>query len=221
MGRSSGGPRPQRKPAGRYHHGELRRALLDAALGIIEKDGTGAVSLSAAARRVGVSPQASYNHFRDKGALLAAIAEEGLRALEASMRAAGAPGLGEGERLEAIGVAYVTHASAHPAHFRLLSAPELADKTEHPQLLAAYEGAFGVLLAAIEACQATGIVRGADTRKLAGAAWAMVHGVAWLLVDGQFGIAGADATHVARDSVRVLFKGLEARGPRESAPRRK
>ncbi|WP_394842071.1 TetR/AcrR family transcriptional regulator [Pendulispora brunnea] len=211
MARLPGGLRPQKKPAGRYHHGELRRALLDAALGIVEKDGTGAVSLSAAARRVGVSPQASYNHFRDKGALLAAMAEEGLRGLERSMREAGAADLGEGERLEAIGVAYVAHASAHPAHFRLLSAPELADKTEHPQLLAAYEAAFGVLLAAIEACQATGVVRKADARKLARAAWAMVHGVAWLLVDGQFAVAGADAAHVARESVRVLFKGLDAR----------
>jgi hypothetical protein len=96
---------------------------------------------------------------------------------------------------------------------RLLSAPELADKTEYPTLAAAYELAFGVLLAAIEACQAAGIVHRAEPRKLARAAWATVHGVAWLLVDGQFAISGAtgDAVQSARDSVRVLFKGLEVR----------
>jgi len=216
MPRPAGVARPRKKPAGKYHHGELRRALLDATLGIVEKAGTGAVSLSAAARRVGVSPQATYNHFRDKAALLAAAAEESVRALERTMRAAGAATAGHGERLEATGVAYVVFACAHPAHFRLLSAPELADKTEHPQLLAAYEAAFSVLLAAIEDCQAAGVVRGSDARKLARAAWATVHGVAWLLVDGQLRVSGAsgDTEQSARDAIRVLFKGLDARAAR-------
>jgi len=207
------GARLGKKPAGRYHHGELRRAVLEATLGIVAKDGTGAVSLSAAARRVGVSPQAIYNHFRDKGALLAAAAEDSVRALERSMRAAGAGVEAAGEKLEAAGVAYVAFACAHPAHFRLLSAPELADKTKYPGLLIAYEAAFGVLLAAIEACQGAGVVRRSEPRRLARAAWAMVHGVAWLLVDGQFAVAGAggEAVHAAREAVRVLFKGLDAR----------
>jgi AcrR family transcriptional regulator len=205
--------RPRKKPAGQYHHGELRRALLDAALGIVEREGTGALSLSAAARRVGVSPQASYNHFRDKSELLAAAAEEAVRGIAASMREAANPAESPGERFEAIGVAYVAHALAHPAKLRLLSAPELADKQRHPALLAAYEDAFGVLVAAIEACQRENVVREGDARKQAIAAWATVHGIAWLLVDGQIAVSGArsDETEVAREAVRTLFKGLSAR----------
>jgi AcrR family transcriptional regulator len=206
-------PRVHPKPVGRYHHGELRRALLDASLAIVAREGTAALSLREVARRVGVSPQASYNHFGDRAELLAAAAEEGLRKLERRLLEARAGARGPGQRLEAIGVAYVTFASTHPAHFRLLSAPELTDKRARAALSAAYEAAFGVLRQAVAECQEAKVVRDGDAQKLAVAAWAMVHGVAWLIVDEQIAIAGTppDAAKVARDAVRVLFKGLEAR----------
>jgi AcrR family transcriptional regulator len=205
--------RARKKPRGKYHHGELRRALLDATLAIVEREGTGALSLSEAARRVGVSPQAVYNHFGSKGDLLAAAAEEAVRGFERRMREANEAAQTEGERFESVGVAYVTFAAEHPAHLRLLSAPELADKRQHPSLLAAYEDAFAVLLGAIAECQRAAVVRAGDARALAVAAWGMVHGVAWLIVDGQIGIAGAsdDAAQTARAAVRALFKGLSAR----------
>ncbi len=205
-------PKPRRKAAGSYHHGELRRALLDATLRIVESEGTGAVSLSAAARRVGVSPQATYNHFRDKEELLAAAAEEAVRALERQMLAAKEAARGPGEALEATGMAYVQFAHAHAAQFRLLDAPELATKSRHPTLLAAYEAAFAVLLDAIKEGQRAGVVRASEPRKLGVAAWAIVHGIAWLVIDGLVAVSGAaDApTHVAKDTVRVLFKGLRA-----------
>lgn len=204
--------RPRRKAPGSYHHGELRQALVDATLGIVQSEGTGAVSLSAAARRVGVSPQATYNHFRDKGELLAAAAEETVRALERRMReardAAGSPG----ERLEATGLAYVAFARERAAQFRLLSAPELASKTRRPALAAAYEAAFAVLLEVIEECQGAGVVRRDGSRQLAVAAWGMVHGLAWLSVDHQLSVAsaGEDAARVALDALRVLFRGLRS-----------
>jgi AcrR family transcriptional regulator len=180
---------------------------------MVEREGTGAVSLSEAARRVGVSPQASYNHFRDKSELLAAAAEEAVRGFERSMRAASDTAPSEGARFEAVGVAYVTFASEHPARLRLLSAPELADKHRHPALLAAYEDAFGVLLGAIAECQRALVVRPGDSRELAVAAWGMVHGIAWLIVDGQIGVVGewGEPAHTARRAVRALFKGLSAR----------
>jgi AcrR family transcriptional regulator len=205
--------RARKKAAGSYHHGELRRALLDAALGIVEREGTGAVSLSEAARRVGVSPQASYNHFRDKRALLAAAAEETVRALTAAMRAAAGGASTVGERFEATGVAYVVYASEHPARLRLLSAPELADKADHPELVAAYDEAFGVLVQAIEACQRAGLVRRTDARRLAVTAWSTVHGASWLLVDGQLATSGAplEPRALALQTMRALFKGLAPR----------
>ena len=208
--RSSLAPRVQHKPRGQYHHGELRRALLDATLAIVGRDGTGALSLRAVARRVGVSAQASYNHFPDRAALLAAAAEEGLRELARGLREARDGARGAGERLEATGIAYVAFASSHGAHFRLFSAPELADQRTGALLSAAYTEAFDVLLGAVEDGQKAGIVRGGDARKLALTAWATVHGLAWLVVDGQLAIARVpgEAGDVARATVRVLFKGL-------------
>src|SRR5580698_1519973 len=144
--RSPLSPRVRHKPSGKYHHGELRRALLDATLAIVASAGTTELSLRAVARRVGVSPQASYNHFRDRAALLAAAAEEGLRELARGLREARDRVRGAGERLEATGMAYVAFASSHAAHLRLLSAPDLVTKRTDPGLAAAYEEAFGVVL---------------------------------------------------------------------------
>jgi len=170
------------------------------------------VSLSAAARRVGVSPQATYNHFRDKGELLAAAAEEMVRALEQRLREARDAAASPGERLEATGQAYVSFARERAAQFRLLSAPELASTARYPTLLAAYEAAFAILLETIEECQNAGVVRRDAPRPLAAAAWGMVHGLAWLAVDGQLSVAspGEDASRVALDAVRVLFRGLRS-----------
>jgi len=205
-------PQPKKKPRGSYHHGDLRQALVDATLTIVEREGTGAVSLSAVARRVGVSPQASYNHFPEKGALLAAAAVEVMRVLALEVRGALEAAAGPGERFEAAGIAYVRFAKANAAKFRLLGAPELANKAAYPALLAAHEDAFGVLFEAIEVCQKAGLVRKSDPRRLAIAAWSTVHGVAHLAVDGLLSVTQVegDSLELARDAIRSLYKGLRA-----------
>jgi AcrR family transcriptional regulator len=215
-GRSPLARKVQHKEADRYHYGELRRALIDAALAIVGREGLEALSLRAVARRVGVSPTATYNHFRDKASLLGAAAEVGVRELDRQLREAAGGVRGPGERLEAIGLAYVMFAIAHPTHFRLLGAPELGDKNAQPELLGAYEAAYGVLLDAVKECQAAGVVRTGEPRTLALAAWCTVHGAAWLIVDGQVCVAGiaSKPESLARDVVRALFKGLSARNER-------
>src|SRR5690349_19263411 len=78
-------------PERRYHHGDLRRALVDAALALISEGELGTFSLREVARRAGVTPAAPYHHFKDKTALLAAVAEEGFEALRGRLEAALAP----------------------------------------------------------------------------------------------------------------------------------
>ncbi len=198
---------PLRKPRGAYHHGDLRDALVRATLAIVDREGTGAVSLSAAARRVGVSPQASYNHFPAKADLLAAAAEVVMHELAAAMLAGAEGARTPGERFERLGVAYVEFAAAHQARFRLLGVPELADKTAHPRLVAAHAASSAALVGVVEECIAHGVVRASDPDTLARAAWAIVHGVASLVIEGQ--LVG-DPTALARETIRVLFKGLRA-----------
>src|SRR5205823_396278 len=102
-----------------YHHGDLRRALVDAARRILEAEGPTALSLRAVAREAGVSPAAPYHHFKDKAELLDAIAAEGWQMLDASM----AKAKREAEprnKLNALGIAYVCFARENPALYRVM-----------------------------------------------------------------------------------------------------
>ena len=102
-----------------YHHGDLRRALVDAARRLLEAEGPSALSLRAVAREAGVSPAAPYHHFKDKAELLDAVAQEGWDILQVQMKAAKqqAEGL---EQLTALGVAYVAFARDNPALYRVM-----------------------------------------------------------------------------------------------------
>ncbi|MEL7364234.1 MAG: TetR/AcrR family transcriptional regulator, partial [Bacteroidota bacterium] len=108
-----------------YHHGDLRRTLLDEASSVLEADGIGALSLRDLARRAGVSATAPYHHFKGKADLVCALAADALADLDAALAA---PRHADpGDRLRAIGVAYVLFAVAHPERFRLAFRPELGD----------------------------------------------------------------------------------------------
>lgn len=102
-----------------YHHGDLRRALLDAARKIMEHEGALALSLRAVAREAGVSPAAPYHHFRDKAELLAAVAEEGFEGLGQAMREA--RDADPANALTGMGVAYVVFARENPTLYRVMT----------------------------------------------------------------------------------------------------
>jgi AcrR family transcriptional regulator len=201
---------------GSYHHGDLRRALLDAALSLVEREGATGVSLRAVARKAGVSPAAPYRHFSGKEGLLAAVSEEGFRAMADSMMDARAqhrdiPLAG----FRAVGLAYVRFAASHPSHFRVMFGPDVSDKSAHPDLRDASERAFGVLATAILDCQRPGLVDGVEPRQLAIAAWATFHGLATLLVDGQLKTEAATDAHLVEATNRVtdvIYRGLSYSG---------
>lgn len=169
-----------------YHHGDLRRALLDASLTLVEESGIGALSLREVARKAGVSHNAPYHHFADKGALMAAIAHDGFQRLAAAMAAA-RDSVDDDDpmgRLEACGVAYVTFAVRSPAHFRVMFRPELADYSCHPELKQAATPPFETLVHAIEACQRAGVAPPGDPMPLVLTCWSAVHGLSALWLDG-------------------------------------
>src|SRR5918999_5020029 len=112
--------RTARKPQRPYHHGNLRRGLLDVALATIRAEGVEGLTLREIGARLGVSRTALYRHFADKRALLAAVATEGFRALRQQLVAAWEEG-GRGDAaFHAMGVAYVRFAVANPAHYRVM-----------------------------------------------------------------------------------------------------
>jgi AcrR family transcriptional regulator len=206
-------PRRRRARAGRrYHHGNLRRALVDAAVGLVERHGAEALTLRAAARRAGVSPAAPYRHFADKRALLAAVAEEGFRLLTETLRGAGRPDDEPLERFRARGLGYVAFATTHPAHFRVMFGREIGEHAAYPTLREAAGQAFEVLVEGVAECQRVGAVRSGEPRELALASWSAVHGLCVLLVNGQLGgLYDASAGDLAATVTLNLFLGL---GPR-------
>ena len=168
------------KPA--YHHGNLRDALVEAAIELLEAEGIGTLSLRAVARRVGVSQTAPYRHFADKEALLAAVAAEGFRRKHRVQQEfiAAAP---EGEKFKASGKGYVAFGRRNPALIKLMFGPAIEDWSRYPELVEASQVNYGALQSAVADAlpDNTDVSVGA----VAAAAWSMVHGLTLLMVDGQ------------------------------------
>jgi AcrR family transcriptional regulator len=174
-----------RKPRRTYHHGNLRRALLDEALATIQAEGVDALTLRGIGGRLGVSSTALYRHFADKRALLGAVATEGFRALREQLVAAWEEGGRGREASGAMGVAYVRFAVANPSHYRVMFSRFVDPEPQEAELAAEAGGAFQALVDAVVALQREGIVRDDDPMLVARFVWSVVHGVATLAIDGQ------------------------------------
>ncbi|GAB3734246.1 TetR/AcrR family transcriptional regulator [Nocardiopsis nanhaiensis] len=181
-----------------YHHGDLRAACLRAARELLEESGGSGLSLRAVARRAGVSAAAPYRHYSDRDELISAVAGEGYREL-AGYLAAAHPDPRTLDDLTEIAAAYVRFAIERPALFRVMFAePCDPDNEERVQATAAiWEYVTGIAEKAFP---------GADTDTLATAVWALVHGLAFLHLDGKLEADTPDAVnqHV-RSAVHVLF----------------
>jgi AcrR family transcriptional regulator len=170
-----------RKP---YHHGNLRAALLHAAIGLIGEVGPMAFTLREVARRAGVSHNAPYRHFRDKEDLITAVAEEGYRELTNLMLAAAAKQPGALDRLKHAGLAYIEFALRRPEHFAVMFDAPLAEK-RHVDVIGAAKEAFSTLVDLVKNAQEKGELVSGDSGEFALLSWTMVHGVAKLAITGR------------------------------------
>ena len=187
-----------------YHHGSLRRALLDAALDTIATDGVAAINLRALARRCGVSHAAPTHHFGDRQGLLTAIATEGYDGLAAATADTWAE---TGSFLE-VGVSYVRYAVTHPGHFAVMFRPDLVDPTDR-ELVRARSASAAMLFGPVGSVAP--VEGDADARRIAAtAAWALVHGIATLWLQGSLrsdaDAAASDPEALTRAAARYLFE---------------
>jgi AcrR family transcriptional regulator len=186
-----------------YHHGDLRAALLDAAMQVLERGEH--FSLRAVARRAGVSATAPYRHFADRGALESAVAAEGFRDLKAALMEgrdlpASAPDLAE------FGVTYVAFALRRPAVFRLMFGDECDDAND--QRLQAAAELRELLTSALE-----NVFPDTDAPALATALWSLAHGLAFLHLDGKFtATPPEDVAARVRSSFEAIFSVHQASG---------
>jgi AcrR family transcriptional regulator len=179
-----------KKTARPYHHGDLRRALVDEALRTIQTDGVEHLTLRTVGERLGVSRSALYRHFADKQSLLATVGKEGFRKLRQAIADAwernGRGRLG----FEAMGRAYVQFAVAHPSHYRVMFGGFIESSEKDDEFVGEANAAFQVLVDALIEQQNAGDIRKDDPVQMARFVWAVVHGAAMLIIDGQ--APGAD-----------------------------
>lgn len=194
-----------------YHHGDLRRALLDATLDLAAERSPAGVSLRESARAAGVSQAAPYRHFPDKQTMLAAASEEGFRLL---LRRVGelTPSERPADQLvDWVGV-YVRFAVEHPAHFRLMWGQGSPPKTSTPSLQEAARDTFQAFLRIVSKLAAPWKLRPESLREVALHLWSIAHGMATLALDGQtlFLAMTLDRIHeVARRAAETYLGGLK------------
>ena len=192
-----------------YHHGDLRQALLSAALVLLQTKDMESLSLREVAKQAGVSHTAPYRHFKDKAALLAAVAEEGFITFGQYLTEAVAQAKADPiESLASTGEAYVRYALEHPAHFRVMfkfSSPEY-DANSSLEITA--RGTFQTLVDVVVSGQASGVLKAGDPHAIATGRWALVHGFSMLLLDGMLPQTGEAAIALIRPAIKDSLTGL-------------
>ena len=208
-GRQAAEPKP-------YHHGDLRRVLIDAALKLAEEGGPEAVSVREAARRAGVSAGAPFRHFVSRDALMTAVAEEAQRRFRAEIEAAlvDAPADDPLKRFRSFGLAYLRWALKNPAHFEIISSGRHFDhdgaaalSRDNAELIALTER---LLTDAFE----KGQLKPADPKQVQIAGRALVYGFARMNVDGHFprwGVAKGEAGRMAEAVIDLFIEGIARR----------
>ncbi|MEI8081243.1 MAG: TetR/AcrR family transcriptional regulator [Actinomycetes bacterium] len=165
-----------------YRHGDLRRAVLQASIELIESDGLSALSLREVARRVGVTHGAPYHYFPDRAALLRAVADEGFTQLGQTMAAEVSSATEPLAELMACGMGYVRFGIDNPGLFRLMFRPELTG-IQPQNAPESFLDSWQILIEAVQHCQAAGYATGIPSTTLATLCWSTVHGLTTLWVD--------------------------------------
>jgi AcrR family transcriptional regulator len=199
--------RPRRRAAkGSYHHGDLRRALVEQALRLAAEGGIEAVNIREAARRAGVSPGAPFRHFADRQTLITAVAEEAQRRFrgEVERAVAAAPQGDPLARFRAIGTAYLRWALGNPMHFEVISTGRVFDHDQAGALSQDNSEIIAMVDRVLADAAAQGQLRGVDVEQVRIAGRALVYGFARMAVDGHFPRWGIAAREIEATGEAML-----------------
>ncbi|SAL65682.1 TetR/AcrR family transcriptional regulator [Caballeronia humi] len=197
-----------------YHHGSLPQALLRAAEIVLERDGIGGLSLRAIAREAGVSHTAPQHHFGDTSGVLSELAAHGFMRLSASMASHAEAVHDASDRRGAVARGYIDFAKKNPDLMRLMSRGEMLDSSR-PSLIEARKAAAAGLTGVFNkgpSSEPSGNAPFApmDVTKAVAltAAWAYVHGLALLLIDGRLNALAASVQGI-RDADELVAAAIE------------
>ena len=193
-----------------YHHGNLRQALLEAALELAQRHGPERVSVREAARRIGVSPGAPFRHFPNRRALMTALAEEAAERLRIEVRKSmGGRRATPLQRLRSLGRGYVQWAMHHPSHFKILSARDQIDLDRSVQLRSSIGEVRALTEQTLTEAQQQGEVDPVHgVPALALLSRATAYGLARMHHDGhlaQWGVASGDESAAMTDTLDLLI----------------
>jgi AcrR family transcriptional regulator len=173
-------------PKKQYHHGDLKNALVQAGIEILNEEGIGALSLRKVAGRAGVSHSAPYAHFKDKQAMIAAISTEGFQQLYQRINRVAEANQDEPARLLfETAYAYVRFALDAPASFKVMFSGILEQEKDHPDFVKISKQSFERLVELASRCQAAGLLHSGPPELQALSLWSLVHGFTALLLERQ------------------------------------
>lgn len=199
---------PTRDPE-RYHHGDLRAALIAAAETVLAERGADGFTLRECARRAGVSHAAPAHHFGDARGLLTAVAAHGFERMAARMRQARAGAAHPADELIGVGLAYIEFAVAHPAQFALMARTHVIDLADET-LQRHADDTFGHLRETLAAANAGVPLDEATFQTRLLLAWSAVHGLAMLALEGKLGafVPGTSARRIAEAAAPAMLAQL-------------
>ena len=173
-------------PLKKYHHGDLKNALILAGIRILSKEGVAGLSLRKVAKKAGVSHSAPYAHFTDKQALIAAISTEGFKQLYSAIDLAVSSYASDPKRQLMEGAwAYVQFAIDNPDTFHIMFSSVLEKEKDYPAFIEISSKNFDLIVEIVRACQAAKILRSAPPEVIALTVWGQLHGIVSLILDGQ------------------------------------
>lgn len=168
----------------RYHHGNLRATLVEAALEILKTEGIEELSLRSIARKSNVSQAAPYSHFRNKKDLIAAVAESGFQKLALQMAEDASGSKSVYQQVEKLMLSYINFAQENKPLFQVMFCNELSDMTDCPTLAMTASKSYSLISTAISQRESTE----GNTNILAATIWSMCHGIANLVIGGKINV---------------------------------
>ena len=170
----------------KYHHGDLKNALIKAGVEILSKEGVSGLSLRKVAKRAGVSHSAPYSHFPDKQSLIAAISTEGFKQLDAELDAVVSAHAGVPKQQLIEGAwAYTEFAMNHTDTFKIMFSGILEKEKDYPAFVDVSRKTFDRVVSIVVACQNADVLSPGSPDLLAVSVWGQVHGIISLLLEGQ------------------------------------
>jgi AcrR family transcriptional regulator len=196
-----------------YHHGDLRRALLVAAVKLIEEKGTNGITLRAVAAKAGVTQTAPYRHFDSKQAMIDALVDEGFRELKAQLAAGADQSLDPLARLKEQAIAYAKFAVQRPGHYQMMFLSEQPAEAGGGTAPSAFQDLVDTMVDSIAEAQSVGLIKNEPPLEIALSMWSLVHGLSTLVASRR--LAQVDASTLETMVSRVmdnLLRGVSCRG---------